>query len=147
MTSASCSSSRMRFLASRSSTDSFSVTPGLTPSSTSAFFSQFARQDSEIPKSFALIQRGFVLPGDRDNVAAELGWVGLGHDDIFPAKTNLHRSGVNQTGGNPSLQIACASRTEPSLWYRAADANGADTHPGATPRRCGTTLSGVRSQR
>jgi hypothetical protein len=42
-----------------------------------------------------------VLPGDRDNIAAELGWVGLGHDDIFPAKTNLHRSGVNQTGGSP----------------------------------------------
>ncbi|MCU1447472.1 hypothetical protein, partial [Cryobacterium sp.] len=42
------------------------------------------------------------LPGDRDNIAAELGWVGLGHDDIFPAKTNLHRSGVNQTGGSPN---------------------------------------------
>ncbi|WP_206750565.1 hypothetical protein, partial [Cryobacterium sp. TMT3-29-2] len=36
-----------------------------------------------------------------DNIAAELGRVGLGHDDIFPAKTNLHRSGVNQTGGSP----------------------------------------------
>src|SRR3954471_19985358 len=34
----SCSSSRIRFFASRSSAASFSVTPGLTPSSMSAFF-------------------------------------------------------------------------------------------------------------
>lgn len=48
-----------------------------------------------------LVQRGFVLPGDRDNITAKLGWVGLGHDDIFPVKTKLHRSGVNQTRGSP----------------------------------------------
>ncbi|WP_233204590.1 DNA/RNA non-specific endonuclease [Cryobacterium sp. Y62] len=40
--------------------------------------------------------------GDRDNITAKLGWVGLGHDDILPAKTNLHRSGVNQTRGSPN---------------------------------------------
>ena len=27
--------------------------------------------------------------------APELGWVRLGHADILPAETNLHRSGVN----------------------------------------------------
>ena len=29
------------------------------------------------------------------DIAPELGWVGLGHADILPAETNLHRSGVN----------------------------------------------------
>ncbi|WP_208859939.1 hypothetical protein, partial [Cryobacterium flavum] len=39
---------------------------------------------------------------DRDNITAKLGWVGLGHDDIFPVKTKLHRSGVKQTEGSPA---------------------------------------------
>ena len=42
-----------------------------------------------------------MLTSDRDDVAAELGWVGLGHGDILPAETNLHRSRVNQTGAAP----------------------------------------------
>ncbi|MET4705896.1 hypothetical protein, partial [Frigoribacterium sp. UYMn621] len=36
----------------------------------------------------------------------ELEWVGLGHGDILPAETNLHRSGVNQTGGSPTGRVA-----------------------------------------
>jgi hypothetical protein len=48
----SCSSSRIRFLASLSSAASFSVTPGRAPSSMSAFFSQLCRVASEMPKSW-----------------------------------------------------------------------------------------------
>ena len=68
------------------------MTPGFTPSSTSAFFNQFARhdlQDSEVLCD--LIQRGFVLASDRDDIATELGRVGLGHGDMLPAETNPHR--------------------------------------------------------
>ena len=54
-----------------------------------------------------LVQRGFVLPGDRYNITPKLGWVGLGRDDIFPVKTNHHRSGVNQTGGSPPPSKNC----------------------------------------
>ena len=106
ITSASCSSSRIRFLASRSSANSFSVTPGFTLSSTLAFLSQFARhdlRDSEVLRDLG--QRGFMLASDRDDIASKLGWVGLGHGDILPAETNLHRSGVNQTGGSPNLRF------------------------------------------
>ncbi len=47
-----------RLRSSRSSADSWVVTPGLTPSSTSASLSQRCRQDSEIPKSFAIWDSG-----------------------------------------------------------------------------------------
>src|SRR5690606_28013226 len=53
-TSFSCSNRRMRFFASRSSACSTELTPGLTPSSTSAIFTHRWTQDSEIPKSFAI---------------------------------------------------------------------------------------------
>ena len=68
-------------------------------------FAKYDLRDAEVFRD--LIQRGFVLTSDRDDVAAELGWVGLGHGhghghgDILPAETNLHRSGVNQTGASP----------------------------------------------
>ena len=62
-------------------------------------FAKYDLRDAEVFRD--LIQRGFVLTSDRDDVAAELGWVGLGHSDILPAETNLHRSGVNQTGASP----------------------------------------------
>src|SRR5690606_29847312 len=52
-TSFSCSSNRTRLRASRSSVDSLFVTPGLAPSSTSAWCSQLRKQDSLMPKSFA----------------------------------------------------------------------------------------------
>ena len=75
---------------------------GRHPSSTSAFFNRFPKYDLRDAEVFRdLIQRGFVLTSDRDDVAAELGWVGLGHGDILPAETNLHRSRVNQTGAAP----------------------------------------------
>lgn len=54
----SCSSSRIRFLASLSSAASFSVTPGRAPSSLSAFFSQLCGVASEIPKSLAIWEIG-----------------------------------------------------------------------------------------
>jgi len=47
-----------RFLSSRSSAASLAVTPGLTPSSMSASLSQRCKQDSEIPKSFAICDSG-----------------------------------------------------------------------------------------
>jgi hypothetical protein len=49
----SCSSSRVRLRSSRSSSDSLAVTPGRSPSSTSAAFNQRRKHDSVIPKSLA----------------------------------------------------------------------------------------------
>ena len=54
----SCSSVRFRRFSSRSSADSELVSPGRTPSSTSAILSQRCRHDSEIPKSFAICDTG-----------------------------------------------------------------------------------------
>ena len=56
--STSCSNTRTRFLASRSSTASVELTPGFTPSSTSACFIQLCNVASEIPKSFAIWRNG-----------------------------------------------------------------------------------------
>jgi hypothetical protein len=53
-TSFSCSRSRIRFLASRSSTRSASLRPGRFPSSMSARFNQLLKAPSEIPKSLAI---------------------------------------------------------------------------------------------
>lgn len=69
-TSFSCSRSRMRFFAARSSAFSAALTPGLIASSTSAAVSQFVRHDSEIPKSAATSlsehrARGCGRPGSR----------------------------------------------------------------------------------
>src|SRR5690606_11527318 len=53
-TSFSCSSNLIRFRASRNSVFSAAVVPAEIPSSISAVFIQFARQDSLIPKSSAI---------------------------------------------------------------------------------------------
>jgi hypothetical protein len=93
MTSASCSRSRIRFLASRSSADSLSVTPGFTPSSTSAFFSLFARHDLRDTEIFCdLFQWGFVLASNSDNIAAKLGWGGPRHGE--PDRAVAERRGL-----------------------------------------------------
>src|SRR5690606_1690052 len=63
-TSFSCSSNRIRRLASRSSTDSCRPGSGLPPPSRSALASQFVRQVSEIPKSEATCLK--VTPSSRD---------------------------------------------------------------------------------
>ena len=54
-----------------------------------------------------------MLPSNRDKIAAKVGRVGLGNDDILPAKTSLYRSGVNHTGavqGYPPRTSGCDAR-------------------------------------
>ena len=96
----------MRFFASLSSADSVGATADVTPSSMSAFFNKPARHDSQDSEVLCdLAQRRFVLASDRDDIASELERVRLGHGDILAAKTNLQRSGVNQTRGSPQFHL------------------------------------------
>src|SRR5215831_601617 len=101
-TSFSCSSSLLRRRSSRSSADSAAVTPGRVPSSISASFSQRCRQDSEIPKSFAICETG-ACPLRATATTSRRNSIGngLGTLIILPARTDPHRQGVNSTGGSP----------------------------------------------
>ena len=95
MTSASCSSSRIRFFASRSSADSGGD----------------ARPDTvlDVGQAEPAVQTGLgdpevlrdlrdwrlALPGHRHDVTTELWGERLGMKNILPARTNPHRQGVN----------------------------------------------------
>lgn len=72
------------------------------PSSRTAILSQRCRQASEIPKSFAIWRSGASpLRATAMTSARNSAGNGFGTRLILPARRNPHRSGVNQSGGNP----------------------------------------------
>src|SRR6185312_11178115 len=99
----SVSSVLFRLRSSRNSADSLLVTPGRTPSSTSASLSQRCRQDSEIPKSFAICDSG-ASPLRATATTSRRNSMGnaFGMPIILPARTDPHRQGVNRGGGSPT---------------------------------------------
>ena len=102
-TSFSCSSSRLRRFSSRSSADSDDVTPGRTPSSTSAACSQFRRHDSDPQVLRDLADRRLALPGNRHNIVPELSGMGFRHGAHPSSRAHRpHRSNVTYSCSRPA---------------------------------------------
>ena len=97
----SCSTRRIRFLASRSSAASFSVTPGMAPSSISAF-EPYAGLLRKFRSLWRFGKSGFVLPCNSDYVAAELSGEALGILIILAAR---NESSQVRSQANPGQSL------------------------------------------
>ena len=122
-TSFSCSSSRIRFRASRTSTDSVLLRPGVTPSSTAASCNHFCNSlcehrthcvNTELFRDLLDHHSGFTVAGDKYDIVTELARVRLRHNNILPvrppgpAKSRCHLS-VQQTQPMDELLGYCSS--------------------------------------
>ncbi len=87
--------------------------------------------DSEAPRD--LIQRDFVLPGDRDDIPAELGWVGRGHVEHPPSEDE---SSQVRSPSHQNPQQSLVQPDERAVTYR--------TPPAQNPEIAGRFAPGLK---